>query len=205
MASAAAIIFLAKRGIWLLTVALTGLATGAESCCALAAAASKAIPATSPIHPMCLIGFVLPCRVAPKHTPESGQGVVDSGEWRGRRRPPVPSSQIFRQGFPVVGFPSAGEMFPQAVGEASMVENDFRVRALLLKLETSNRIHTLAPPSRSPCLDNSLVGQKLDVASRDVAVKTGKRATSFPADHRGSSILHVRKFGKLSELLGIRE
>src|SRR5579863_71248 len=71
--------------------------------------------------------------------------------------------EVFRERLPIVFVPPVEETFPIAVGEASVVENEFSFGAAVRELELHNRVYARFPVRRPPGLHNSLVGHQLDM------------------------------------------
>jgi len=66
-----------------------------------------------------------------------------------------------------------------------MVEDELGPRTLLRELELSYRVDPRLPASRPPGLDDSLVRQKFDVPSCNVAAEENKRTSRITTDLRG--------------------
>ena len=71
--------------------------------------------------------------------------------------------------------PAGAHLVQQVLGQAHretrVVKDDFGLVRLLLQIESDDGIRSRLPACGTPCLDNSLVRHKLDVASRDVVTE----------------------------------
>src|SRR6266446_4471335 len=133
---------------------------------------------------------VLPvrCRSTPSGRRESPKGLEAPGQAELKPRPAgllcaggpsglalCPLSdrlcQVFPQRFPIVGIPAVQQVLRQAHRETRMVKDDFGLVRLLLQVESDDGIRSRLPACGTPCLDNSLVRHKFDVASHDVVTE----------------------------------
>ena len=93
------------------------------------------------------------------------------------------SSQEFLQSFPIMSFPACCETFAIAGWEAGVIEDDFRSGALLEQFEMGDGVDSGVPFHGAPGLNDSLVGDQLDLASGNVGSKDAERSAGFAADH----------------------
>src|SRR5215472_3896771 len=90
--------------------------------------------------------------------------------------------EIFFQWLPIVGSPPFGEVLALALWEAGMVEDQFGARAFFDERKLCNRVLAWVPTACTPSLDDSLVGNELEVTSRDVSAKRRESAAHIGAD-----------------------
>src|SRR5580693_1121679 len=116
----------------------------------------------------------------------------------------------FFEWFPIVGFPARGQAFCFAVREAGVIKYDPGAGALLYEFEPRNRIDTRRPVSRSPSLNDALVGKKFYVTSRNVSAEEGECASHLRANLSGlvgqmHGLHDSTELDHLVELFGVGE
>ena len=70
--------------------------------------------------------------------------------------------------------PALGEMLLLLRRESGVVQDEPSPSAFGLELEPGNRIDAFGPVDDAPSLDDSLLGDQLDVASYDMAAEAGE-------------------------------
>src|ERR1700723_3549941 len=92
--------------------------------------------------------------------------------------------QELLQRLPVMLVPSRTEVVVVALGESGVVENDPRSAALRAVGEPDHGIDARVPVGGTPCLDDALTGNQLNVAADDHPAKHGERAALMRIDGR---------------------
>src|SRR5438046_3775098 len=93
----------------------------------------------------------------------------------------------FFQGFPIVAFPSFGQVIRVSLGKSRVIKHDLRAGALLDEFKSRNRVKTRGPVAQAPGLNDSLVWHQFDMPPQNVATEKRKRAAYFTADSRRRS------------------
>jgi hypothetical protein len=87
--------------------------------------------------------------------------------------------QIFRKWLPIVFVPPVKETLRIAIGETFVVKNEFRCGAAVRELELHNRVDARIPVGWTSGLDNSRVGNQLDLPPNDNPAKRREGAAHF--------------------------
>ena len=90
-------------------------------------------------------------------------------------------------------------MFTLVLGETGVIEDEQCFRSVLLQFEFDDRLRPFLPIRNAPSLYDSLIRDKLDVASLDHASEASERTAFFRADFRRNAA------GRLAELLAAKE
>src|SRR5207253_9572548 len=115
------------------------------------------------------------------------------------------SPQVFPERLPVVLVPTTGEMLAQPFGKSGVIEENRRLRTLLLQPEPRDRIDTRLPIHHSPRLHDSLARHELQMSAEDVATKDGERPADAASDLRRRRIRHAAERQPCRELPCIRQ
>src|SRR2546426_5506448 len=95
-------------------------------------------------------------------------------------------SEEFAKRLPVLLPPARVQMHDLGLGSPVMVEDELRLPSLGAKLEPHDRINPFGPVEDAPRLDDSLVGEELDIASRDEGAEADELAALRGVDLGGS-------------------
>src|SRR5260221_9529597 len=98
--------------------------------------------------------------------------------------------QMLSQRLPIVCLPAALEVLLLRRRKTGMVKDEPGLGALLLELESGDRVDAILPRLGAPCLDDPLIGRQLDIAPHHHSSKAGKGTTRFGADLGWSPTAH---------------
>src|SRR5439155_20509483 len=90
----------------------------------------------------------------------------------------------FFQGFPIVAFPSFGQVIRVSLGKSRVIKHNLRAGALLDEFKSRDRGKTCGPVVQTPGLNDSLVLHKFDMPPQNVATEKAKGTAYFAADFR---------------------
>src|SRR5882724_2089045 len=96
-------------------------------------------------------------------------------------------SKEFFQGFPIVAFPSFGQVIRVPLGKSRVIKHNLRAGGLLDEFKSCNRVKTRGPVVHAPGLNDSLVRHQFYMPPQNVAPEKRKRAAYFTADFRWRS------------------